>query len=49
VESEKYTAIVADQVRWEYQIGVTDVPTYVINHRYAVFRNALARIMNHKD
>ena len=56
VESEKYTANVADQVRWAYQIGVTGVPTYVINDRYAVvgaqpyevFKNALAQIMNQK-
>ena len=57
VESEKYTANVADQVRWAYQIGVTGVPTYVINDRYAivgaqpyeVFKNALAQIMAQKD
>lgn len=57
VESEKYTAQVADQVRWAYQIGVTGVPTYVINNRYAVvgaqpyevFKNALGQIMNQKD
>jgi predicted DsbA family dithiol-disulfide isomerase len=44
-------------VRWAWQIGVTGVPTYVINDRYAivgaqpyeVFRNALAQIMNQKD
>ena len=36
VESEKYIATVADQVRWAYQIGVSGVPTYVINDRYAV-------------
>ena len=36
VESEKYTATVADKVRWAYQIGVTGVPTYVINNRYAI-------------
>jgi predicted DsbA family dithiol-disulfide isomerase len=36
VESEKYTANVADRVRWAYQIGVTGVPTYVINDRYAI-------------
>ena len=54
VESEKYTARVADQVRWAYQIGVTGVPTYVINNRYAivgaqpyeVFKGALEQIMN---
>ena len=57
VESEKYTAHVADQVRWAYQIGVTGVPTYVINNRYAivgaqpyeVFEDALAQIANQKD
>lgn len=54
VESEKYTANVADQVRWAYQIGVTGVPTYVINNRYAivgaqpyeVFKNALSQILS---
>jgi predicted DsbA family dithiol-disulfide isomerase len=53
VESEKYTANVADQVRWAYQIGVTGVPTYVINNRYAVvgaqpyevFKDAFEEIM----
>ena len=57
VESEKYTANVADQVRWAYQIGVTGVPTYVINDQYAivgaqpyeVFKSALEQITNHKD
>ena len=57
VESEKYTAHVADQVRWAYQIGVTGVPTYVINNRYAiigaqpyeVFEDALAQVVNQKD
>jgi predicted DsbA family dithiol-disulfide isomerase len=54
VEIEKYTATVVDQVRWAYQIGVTGVPTYVINNRYAivgaqpyeVFQDALAKIMD---
>ena len=54
VEAEKYTANVADQVRWAYQIGVTGVPTYVINNRYAivgtqpyeVFKNALSQILS---
>jgi predicted DsbA family dithiol-disulfide isomerase len=53
----KYTAHVAEQVRWAQRIGVTGVPTYVINDRYAVvgaqpyevFINALAQIMNQKD
>jgi predicted DsbA family dithiol-disulfide isomerase len=57
VESEKYTANVADQVRWAYQIGVTGVPTYVINNRYAivgaqpyeVFKNVLSRIWDSQE
>jgi predicted DsbA family dithiol-disulfide isomerase len=57
VQNEKYTATVVDQVRWAYQIGVTGVPTYVINNRYAivgaqpyeVFQSALEQIMNQKD
>jgi len=56
VENEKYTANVTDQVRWAYQIGVTGVPTYVINNRYAivgaqpyeVFKSALEQIMQQK-
>jgi len=56
VECEKYTANVAEQVQWAYQIGVSGVPTYVINDRYAlvgaqpyeVFKNALAQILNQK-
>ena len=56
VESEKYKANVEEQVQWAYQIGVTGVPTYVINDRYAVvgaqpyevFKNALDEIMNQK-
>jgi len=57
VDGGKYTADVADQVNWAYQIGVSGVPTYLINDRYAivgaqpyeVFKNALAQIMNKKD
>ena len=57
VQNEKYTAKVVDQVRWAYQIGVTGVPTYVINNRYGivgaqpyeVFKSALEQIMNQKD
>jgi predicted DsbA family dithiol-disulfide isomerase len=53
VESGKYTAEVAAQVMQAQQIGVTGVPTYVINDRYAivgarpyeVFKNALAQIL----
>ena len=56
VEAETYMAEVVDKVRWAYQIGVTGVPTYVINDRYAivgaqpyeVFKGALAQIMNQK-
>jgi predicted DsbA family dithiol-disulfide isomerase len=56
VESHRYTDYVAEQVRWAQQIGVTGVPTYVINDRYAVvgaqpyevFKNALTQIMNQK-
>jgi predicted DsbA family dithiol-disulfide isomerase len=56
VDNEKYMAEVVDKVRWAYQIGVTGVPTYVINNRYAVvgaqpyevFQNVLEQIMNQK-
>ena len=57
VESNKYTGYVEEQVRWAQQIGVTGVPTYVINDRYGivgaqpyeVFKNALTQIMNQKS
>lgn len=57
VDSGKYTAEVAAQVQHAYQIGVTGVPTYVINDRYAVvgaqpyeaFKNALAQILKEKN
>jgi len=57
VTGEKYKINVEEQVKWAYQIGVTGVPTYVINDRYAVvgaqpyevFKNALEQIMNKKD
>jgi len=57
VESEIYKVDVEEQVRQAYQIGVTGVPTYVINDRYAivgaqpyeVFKNALEQIMKQKD
>ena len=56
VQNEKYMAEVVDQVRWAYQIGVTGVPTYVIDNKYAivgaqpyeVFQNVLEQIMNQK-
>ena len=52
VQDKKYLVTVEDQVRWAYQIGVTGVPTYVINDRYAivgaqpyeVFKGALEQI-----
>jgi len=57
VQSTKYTDYVEEQVRWAQQIGVTGVPTYVINDRYAVvgaqpydvFKGALDQIMNQKS
>jgi predicted DsbA family dithiol-disulfide isomerase len=57
VQDEKYTAKVVDQVRWAYQIGVSGVPTYVINNRYGivgaqpyeVFKSVLEQIANQKD
>lgn len=56
VEAGKYTEEVAGQVQQAYQIGVSGVPTYVINDRYAivgaqpyeVFKNALTQILNQK-
>ncbi len=53
VESGKYTDEVAGQVQRAYQIGVSGVPTYVINDKYAVvgaqpyevFKNALMQIL----
>lgn len=53
VDSGKYTAEVTEQVQRAQEIGVTGVPTYVINDRYAIvgaqpyaaFKNALAQIM----
>jgi predicted DsbA family dithiol-disulfide isomerase len=57
VEGNRYTDDVEEQVRWAQQIGVTGVPTYVVNERYAVvgaqpydvFKNVLAQIMNQKS
>jgi predicted DsbA family dithiol-disulfide isomerase len=57
VDSGKHTAQVAEQVKWAQQIGVTGVPTYVINDRYAIvgaqpyesFKNVLAQIANMKS
>lgn len=36
VESGKYTALVNAQVREAQEIGVSGVPTYVLNDRYAI-------------
>ena len=57
VESETYKVNVEEQVRQAYQIGVTGVPTYVIDDRYAivgaqpyeVFKSALEQIAKQKD
>jgi len=57
VESEKYRMDVANQVRWAWQIGVTGVPTYVINDRYALvgaqpyeaFQKTLEKIKDQTD
>lgn len=57
VDGGKHTAEVAEQVQQAQQIGVTGVPTYVINDRYAIvgaqpyeaFKNALAQIAAMKD
>ena len=57
VADEKYMATVVDRVRWAYQIGVTGVPTYVIDNRYAivgaqpyeVFQGVLEEIMKERD
>lgn len=54
VEAGTYTRDVAEQVEQAYQIGVSGVPTYVINDRYAVvgaqpyevFKQALTKILN---
>jgi len=53
VESGRFTAGVAEQVQWAQRVGVTGVPTYVINDKYAVvgaqpyevFKNALGQIL----
>jgi predicted DsbA family dithiol-disulfide isomerase len=57
VEGGRYTESVNEQVQWAYQIGVSGVPTYVINDRYAlvgaqpyeVFKNALEQIASKKE
>jgi predicted DsbA family dithiol-disulfide isomerase len=57
VDSGQYTDNVAEQVQQAYRIGVSGVPTYVINQRYAivgaqpyeVFERALKKILNQKS
>ena len=57
VESGTYAAEVETQVQQAYQMGVSGVPTYVINNRYAivgaqpveVFKNALTKILNQRE
>mgnify|MGYP000209194659 CR=1 FL=1 len=52
LENGHYTEYVAEQVRWAQQVGVSGVPTYVIDDRYAIvgaqpyeaFKNALTQI-----
>ena len=52
VETGKYTVNVEEQVQRAYRMGISGVPTYVINARYAlvgaqpydVFKRALARL-----
>jgi predicted DsbA family dithiol-disulfide isomerase len=56
VDAGTYTGNVAQQVQEAYAIGVSGVPTYVINQRYAIvgaqpyeaFQNALSKILNQK-
>jgi predicted DsbA family dithiol-disulfide isomerase len=53
VEGGQYTAIVEEQVQQAQRMGVTGVPMYVINHRYAVvgaqpyevFKRALEQVL----
>jgi predicted DsbA family dithiol-disulfide isomerase len=53
VEAGKYTSNVEEQVQQAYRMGVSGVPTYVINQRYAivgaqpyeVFKGALKRLL----
>ncbi len=55
VQAGKYTANVEGQVQQAYRMGVSGVPTYVINNRYAVvgaqpydvFKRALGKLLNH--
>jgi len=54
VEGDKYKENVWDQVKWAAQIGVSVVPTYVINDKYAIvgaqpyenFKSALGKILS---
>ena len=57
VEADKYTANVEEQVQQAYRMGVSGVPTYVINHRYAVvgaqpyevFKRALETVLRKNE
>ena len=57
VEGGSYRAEVETQVKQAYQMGVSGVPTHVINDRYAivgaqpydVFKNALLKILKPND
>jgi len=52
VESGKYTALVQDQIAQAQALGITGVPMYILNNRYAivgsqpyeVFKQAIARL-----
>jgi predicted DsbA family dithiol-disulfide isomerase len=54
VQAGKYTANVEKQVEQAYRMGVSGVPTYVINNRYAVvgaqpyevFKRALEQVLD---
>jgi predicted DsbA family dithiol-disulfide isomerase len=54
VDAGKYTVNVEEQVQQAYRMGVSGVPTYVIDHHYAivgaqpyeVFKKALERLLN---
>jgi predicted DsbA family dithiol-disulfide isomerase len=56
VERGAYTGQVDEEVQAAYQLGISGVPTYVINDRYAIvgaqpyeaFQNALQRILDEK-
>ena len=57
VESGKYTARVEEEVKRAYAMGVSSVPTYVINNKYAVvgaqpydvFKRALETVVKPRE